>query len=144
MRLIGNGFVADLPVGWEDRTLTTLVGTIGRTGFTSNVVISRELVPDDTVVADYARAQLDAAPISDLQVISEHPTLVYGAPAHQRMQRFRAEGYEVQQQQTFVRGRGIVFVITCTATAEEFDEQLPLFRCVLESFRMFDVDAALS
>jgi len=142
-KMIGNGFVTNLPIGWEDRSTITLVGPTGRTGFLNNVVITRESVPPDTRVADYARVQLKATPIAGLRVLDESTTSLNDAPVYQRLQRFEVENHRVQQQQTFVLGAGIIFVVTCTATVEEFDQQFPAFEQVLKPFRLFDPESAV-
>lgn len=144
MKLISNGFVTALPEGWEDRSMITLVGPAGGAGFAPNVVVMRQRVAPQTGVEDYARQQRAAteAEIPGLEVLDERAALVGGAPAFQRLQRFAAQGRLLQQAQTYVLGDGVVFVLTCTATLEQFDEQIPHFRSVVENFRLFDAEAA--
>lgn len=144
MRLVGNGFVTELPEGWEDRSLITLSGPPGKTGFVSNVVVTRERLAGDLAFEDYLEAQRAAPPLPDLEILDESATEVDGTPAYQRLQRLRIESHHLQQQQTFVLAPGrVVFVITATSTVEEFDQCFPLFRRVLESFRLFDPETAV-
>jgi hypothetical protein len=140
MKLIANGFVTDIPEGWEDRSMITLVGPGGADDFAPNVVVMRERIEAGADVADYARRQraMTEREIPDLQVLDERLTTVGGAPAFQRLQRFDAGGRRLQQAQVYVLTGHTAFVLTCTATLEQFDEQIPHFRRVVDSFRLFD------
>lgn len=139
MKLIANGFVTELPEGWEDRSMITLVRP-GGDDFTPNVVVMREPVAAGADVADYARQQraITARELPDLEVLDERLTTVGGAPAFQRLQRFDAGGRRLQQAQVYVLAGRTAFVLTCTATLEQFDEQIPHFRRIVASFRPFD------
>ncbi|HEY0078955.1 MAG TPA: DcrB-related protein [Pyrinomonadaceae bacterium] len=144
MRLIANGFVADLPEGWEDRSMITLVGRPEGTGFAPNVVVMRQRVAPQTSIEAYAREQRAAteAEIPGLEIIDERTATVGGAPAFQRLQRFSAHGLQLQQAQTYVLGDGLVFVLTCTATLEQFNHHIAHFRQVVDSFRLFNPETA--
>ena len=150
MRLIANGFVTDLPEGWEDRSMITLVGAAGATGatgatgFAPNVVIMRQRVAPQTNIEAYAREQRAAteAEIDDLEVIDERAATVGGAPAFQRLQRFSAQGRRLQQAQTYVLGDRVVFILTCTAALEQFNDHIAHFRRVVDNFRLFNPESA--
>ena len=140
MRLIGNGFVTEVPSGWQDRSMMTLVGPTSATGFAANVVVVREQVGPRRSIEDYATSQRRAmeTQIDGLEILDERPARINGAAAYQRLQRFTAQGHAVQQAQTFILFDGIVFSVTCTASVEDFDKHLDAFRRVVESFRCFD------
>jgi hypothetical protein len=140
VKLIANGFSTDVPAGWEDRTLTTLVGPTGSGGFAANVVVTRERVEAGVGLEAYARAQLQAtsAEIPGLEVLDERPATLDGGPAFQRLQRFSAGGRRIQQAQTYRLAAGVAFVITCSAQQEDFDSNLASFERIVRSFRFFD------
>lgn len=142
MNLLANGFACELPDGWEDRSLISLVApTSPQTGFATNVVVTRERIDSTISIEEYAARQRDAllAELPGMQFLDERATSVGGAPAFQCLQRFAVEGGAVlQQAQTFVLAGANVFVITCTARVEEFDANIPAFRRISESFRLFD------
>ncbi len=140
MKFIANGFTTDLPDDWQDRSMITLVGP-PRDGFAPNAVIMREPVGPRVSIEDYAREQREAAlaEIPGLEIIDERPTRVNGCAAFQRLQRFSAQGRMLQQTQTFVLAKGLVFVITCTAALEHFDASIPAFRRLADAF---SVDSA--
>jgi hypothetical protein len=139
-RVIANGVQAELPEGWEDRTMVTLVGPRGARGFAANIVITREPIGGAAGVADYARRQLAAmkAELPRLEVLDEREVAHRGAPAFARLQRFEAGDDVVQQAQTFVLSGATVYVITCSAQRDDFDAHIPAFRQITESFRVGD------
>lgn len=144
MKIIANGFTTIVPDGWDDRTMTTLVGSVGASGFAANIVVTRERVDARMSVEDYAAGQREAmlAEIPELEILDERPTSISGAPAFQRLQRFTIEGEQLQQAQTFVLANGIIFVITMTTTIADFDKQIPALRSVTDNLRFFDSEAA--
>ena len=138
MRFIANGWTTELPAGWDDRSVITLVGPTDASGFAVNVVVTREQVDFATSVEDYAYEQSAAmyGEVEGYEVLDERSTTVDGAPAVQRLHRFDIEGAELQQVQTFVLGDGVVFVITGTATVADFDANIEAFRGVVEAFSL--------
>lgn len=142
MNLLANGFACELPDGWEDRSLISLVAPASHaTGFATNVVVTRERIDSTMSVEDYAAQQRDALlrELPEIQFLDERSTTVGSAPAFQCLQRFAVEGGAVlQQAQTFVLAGANIFVITCTARIEEFDSHIPHFRRITDSFRLFD------
>lgn len=144
MKVIANGFIVDLPAGWDDRTLITLAGPVGASSFIANVVVTRERVPAQTAIEDYAQAQLTAMKeeMPTLEILDERATKLNGVPAFQRLQRFTIEGQQLQQAQTFLLAGGLIFVVTGTAAIADFDNQIPAFRQIVETFRLFDPEAS--
>lgn len=140
MKFVANGWTTELPPGWDDRSVITLVGPTDASGFAVNVVVTREQVGYATSVEDYAYEQSAAmyGEVEGYEVLDERSTTVDGAPAVQRLHRFDIEGAELQQVQTFVLGDGVVFVITGTATVADFDHNIEAFRGVVEAFSLSD------
>lgn len=140
MKLIGNGFTLEAPAGWQDRTITTLVGPTGRGGFAPNVVVIREPLPSDVQLEDYTRSQLERtlAEIPGLEVLSERTMDINGIRAVQRLQRFSAGGRRIQQSQIYALGAGVVLAITCSAQQEEFAASLAAFETITSSLGLFD------
>ncbi|MBC7796469.1 MAG: DcrB-related protein [Pyrinomonadaceae bacterium] len=136
MEFNSNGWKTVLPEGWEDRSMITLVGATGNSGFASNIVVTRQRVEAKTSIEDYAQTQKEATmrEIPNLQILDERPTTVNGAPAFQRLQRFQAEQFAIQQAQTFILFNQTVFIITGTATIEDFNAAVPAFRQFTASF----------
>lgn len=144
MKFIANGFVTELPDGWQDRSMLTLVNATDAGGFAPNIIVMRQSVAPETSIEDYVRQQrlITEAEIPDLEVLDERLAQVGGVPAFQRLQRFVAQGQTLQQAQTYVLGDREIFVLTCTATLEKFNDQIPYFRQVVENFRLFNPDTA--
>lgn len=142
MKVTANGWTTELPPGWDDRSMITLVGPVGSSGFAVNIVVTREQVDPDTSVEDYAHEQRAAiqGEVEGYEILDERPTTVGGAPAYQRLQSFQIEGEQLQQVQTFVLGDRVMFVITGTATVADFDDNTPAFRRVVEAFSLFDLE----
>jgi hypothetical protein len=138
MKFVANGFTTEMPEGWQDRSMITLVNTAGEAGFAPNAVIMREPVSPRTSIEDYAAQQrlLTIREIPDLEVLDERPATVNGAPAFQRLQRFESQGRRLQQAQTYVLGDSMVFVITCTATLEQFNQNISAFRHIVDHFQI--------
>lgn len=144
MKVIANGFAVELPKGWDDRSLITLAAPTSANGFAPNVVVTRERIPANVSIEAYAQAQRTAMKeeVPALEILDERATTINGAPAFQRLQRFTMEGQQLQQAQTYVLAQGLVFVITGTAAIADFDNQIPAFRQIIESFRLFDPEAS--
>lgn len=145
MKTIGQGFALTLPAGWADRTMTTLVGPTGRSGFATNIIITQEPVAQGLTSADYARSQLQIAraQMPFLEIVDERSLPLNGAMAFQRLQRFYAEGHHVQQAQTYIVSGLRAFVITYSAAMAEFDSGLPALRQVTETFHLFDPEGVV-
>ena len=138
-KITANGWTADLPAGWEDRSMITLVGETDASGFASNIVVTRQKVDAGTSVEDYAAIQGDLmqAEIENLQILDERAIEINGAQAFQRLHRFEIDGGQfIQQVQTFFLAGDIVFAITGTATLEAFDRSIPAFRQFVETFQI--------
>lgn len=140
MKFIANGWTSEIPSGWGDRSVITLVGPIDASSFAANIVVTREWVGNETSVEDYAYEQsaVMQGEVEGYEILDEGSTTVNGAPAFQRLQRFEIEAAELQQVQTFVLGDGVVFVITGTTTVAHFDANIQAFRSVVETFKLSD------
>jgi hypothetical protein len=132
------GATVDLPAGWTDRTMMTLIGPKGATGFLANVVVTHETLGNAKTLAEYVALQATAmkAELPGLAVLDERTLPFHGMSAFQRMHRFNAAPNVIQQLQTYVLERGFVFVITCSAQVQDFDGLLPAFREVINSFEV--------
>lgn len=138
-KMIANGWTANLPDGWEDRSMITLVGETDASGFASNIVVTRQKVDAETSVEDYAAFQADMmrAEIENLQILDERPIEINGVKSFQRLHRFPVDdGRIIQQAQTFFLAGDIVFAVTGTATLEAFDRSIPAFRQFVETFQI--------
>ncbi|MDQ3323776.1 MAG: DUF1795 domain-containing protein [Acidobacteriota bacterium] len=138
MKFNANEWESVLPGGWSDRSMITLVGATGASGIAANIVVTREEIDGFTGIEDYAEGQKQAmaAEIEQLEILDERPTNLNGAQAFQRLQRFQIEDLIVQQAQTFVLGENAVFVITGTASVEDFDGIIEAVRSFTENFRL--------
>ena len=143
IKLIANGFVADLPQGWEDRTVTTIVGPTDSSGFAANIVITKQAVPSKISIDAFAREQLNllSSTCVGFQLLDACPTTVLHFPAFQQRHRFPADQRMLQQAQTFILCDAVVYIITCTATVEGFESYTHTFRQVVDSFQLFDPKA---
>ena len=140
MKVLGSGFLSDLPRGWEDRSLITLVGPTSYGGFAANVIIARERARPGFTLIESAQRQLDALEIEvgAVEIIYERPTTINGATAFERLQQFDSQGRRIQQLQTFIVNDGMLFTVICTAELEEFETHREAFRRVVESFHCFN------
>ncbi|MET0753974.1 MAG: DcrB-related protein, partial [Pyrinomonadaceae bacterium] len=89
-KFTANGWTAVLPDGWEDRSMITLVGETGASGFAANIVVTRQKIDSETSLEDYAAIQGDMMrnEVGNLQILDERAIEINGAPAFQRLQRF--------------------------------------------------------
>jgi hypothetical protein len=142
MKLIGNGFTVEAPGGWQDRTITTILGPPGPSGFAPNVVMIRDPLPPSVRLEDYARSQLERtiAEVPGLEVLSERTIDLNGIRTIQRLQRFSASGRRIQQSQIYALGASVVLAITCSAQQEEFAASLAAFEKITSSLAFFDPD----
>jgi len=138
-KFTANGWTADLPDGWEDRSMITLVGETDASGFASNIVVTRQTVDAETSLADYAsiQAEMMRNEVGNLQILDERAIEINGAPAFQRLQRFLVnEAQIIQQVQTYFLHGKTIFAITGTATLEGFDRSIPAFKKFVETFKI--------
>lgn len=138
-KFTANGWTADLPDGWEDRSMITLVGEIDASGFASNIVVTRQLIDSETSLADFAsiQAEMMRNEVGNLQVLDERAIDIGGVPAFQRLQRFSVnENQIIQQVQTYFLHGKMIFAITGTATLEAFDRSIPAFKKFVETFKI--------
>lgn len=137
-KFTANGWTADLPEGWEDRSMITLVGATDASGFAANIVVTRQTVEGPENVEDYARTQAELMrnEVGDLQILDERAVEINGLPSYQRLQRFAGgNGQIIQQVQTFFLNNEIAFAVTGTAAIESFDQSIPAFRKFVETFK---------
>ena len=138
-KINANGWTADLPEGWEDRSMITLVGETDASGFASNIVVTRQKVDSDTSLEDYAsmQAEMLRGEVGNLQILDERQIEINDTNAFQRLQRFIVEGTQIiQQVQTYFLAGEIIFAITGTATIEAFDRSIPAFKKFVETFQI--------
>ncbi len=138
MKITANGFITELPPQWEDRSMITFVGPTGESGFAANVVITRERVPANTKVEDYAQEQrrIMETEIPGIEILDERPTQLNNIVAFQRLQKFTLEGQDVQQVQTFVQADKCIFSITCSCSVNDFEQNLSAFRQITSGFHL--------
>lgn len=137
-KFTANGWTANLPAGWEDRSMITLVGETDASGFVANIVVTRQRIEARTTVEQFAGLQADLMKneVEELQVLDERAVPIKGLPGYQRLQRFAAGGLLVQQVQTYILSGETVFAITGTATVEAFDRSIPAFKEFVETFQI--------
>ncbi len=136
MPFVTNDFQLNLPDGWQDGSLITLIGPTSASGFAANVVFTREDVSGETTIEEFAAAQASA--IDNLEILDERALTLGELPAFQRLQRFELEGRSLQQLQTFVLYLTKIFTITCTAEIAEFETNAAAFREIVNSFQLFE------
>ena len=138
MRYQANDFTIETPDEWEDRSIITFAAPSLIGEFAPNLVITRELVDIETSIEEYAYRQFDIAQkeIAGLQIVTNENTTVGGRPAVEIVQRLSAHGLNLQQLQTFILLDAEICIITCTATVGNFNQFLPRFRKILDSFQV--------
>ena len=138
MRYQANDFTIETPDEWEDRSIITFAAQSQIGEFAANLVITRELVDIETSIEEYAYRQFDIAQkeVAGLQIVTQENTTVGGKPAVEIVQRLSAHGLNLQQLQTFILLNEEICIITCTATVGNFNQFLPRFRKVLDSFQV--------
>lgn len=120
--------------------MITLVGPTGPSGFAANIVVTRDPINDNGSVEKFAEDQKLAmkGEVGPVEILDERPLLLNGYPAFQRLHRFSIEGLAIQQVQTFVSSKDSFFVITGTASIEEFNNMIESVREFTEKFAFTD------
>ena len=138
MRYQANDFTIETPDEWEDRSIITFAAPSRIGEFAPNLVITRESVDTRTSVEDYAYRQFDIAQkeVAGLQIVTRENTTVGSRPAVEITQRLSAHGLNLQQLQTFILLDEEICIITCTASVGNFNQFLPRFRKILDSFQV--------
>jgi hypothetical protein len=140
MKLIANRFTFETQSGWEDRSVISVMGPVSAKGFAANVVVVHEKISSRESLEEYAGRQRQAmqARFPDIEVVDERAVRINGMAAVQRLQRFRSEGHDIQQVQTFLLAGGFIYTLSGTAALEEFDRHIQAFRQAVETFRVFE------
>lgn len=138
MRYQANNFTIETPDDWEDRSIITFAAPALIGEFAANLVITRETIDFATSVEEYAYRQFDIAQkeVAGLKIVAQENTTLAGRPAVEIIQRLSAHGLNLQQLQTFILLDAEICVITCTATVGNFNQYLPRFRKILDSFQL--------
>jgi len=139
MRYQANNFTIETPGDWQDRSIITFVAASSPNEFAANMVITKEAIDlEETSLENYAHRQFDIAQreVAGLKVLKQKKTTLSGRPGVEIIQRLSAHGLNLQQLQTFVLMDAEICVITCTATVGNFNQYLPRFRKILESFQI--------
>lgn len=133
-----NDFTIETPDDWEDRSIITFAAPSQIGEFAPNVVVTREAVDLTMSVEEYAYRQFDIAQkeVAGLQIVEQKNTTLAGRPAVEIIQRLSAHGLNLQQLQTFILLRAEICIITCTSTVGNFNQYLPRFRKILDSFQI--------
>jgi hypothetical protein len=138
-----NGFRSNQIPGWEDRSTITLVGPTGQDEFAANIVVTRQALGEPSVKA-FAEQQLTQLEqeTEQIELLKERTTTINGAFAFQRLHILHVGRYQVQQIQTYlvqqIDATVTGFVITCSASASDFPDHLPVFNRFTEAFSFFD------
>lgn len=137
MKFHGGNFALEIPDDWQNRSVISFVAKVAPTEFAPNVVITREFVDEDTSIEEYASRQfaVTQAEVEGLQIIEQRNTAVGGKPAVQLIQKIAAHGLKLEQLQTFILTDVEILIITCTSTAANFEQHLPKFAKIIQSFR---------
>lgn len=138
MQYQSNNFALEIPDDWQDRSIISFSATVSPNEFASNVVITKEIIDAETSIEDYTHQQFNItqAEVQGLKIVNQQNTTVGGRPAVQIVQEISAHGLKLQQLQTFILGNEEIFIITCTATAASFDQHLPRFQKIAQTFQL--------
>ena len=133
-----NDYTIETPDEWEDRSIITFAAPSQIGEFAPNVVITRETVDVTMSVEEYAYRQFDIAQreVNGLQIVSQQNATLGNRPAVEIIQRLNAHGLNLQQLQTFILLDAEICIITCTASIGNFNQYLPRFRKILDSFQI--------
>lgn len=131
-----NSFTIETPNDWQDRSIITFVAPNQTGEFAPNVVITREAIDVKLTIEDYANRQFAIAQreIAGIKIIEQNNVTLGGKPAIETIQNLSANNLALRQLQIFVLLDREICVITCTATVGNFNQNLPRFRKILESF----------
>lgn len=138
MQYQSNNFALDVPDDWQDRSIISFTATVSPNEFAPNVVITREIIDAETSVEDYTHQQFNItqAEVQGLKIVDQQNITIGGRAAVQIVQKISAHGLNLQQLQTFILGNEEIYIITCTATAASFEQHLPRFQKIAQTFQI--------
>lgn len=137
MRYQANNFTIETPDDWQDRSIITFVAPSAPNEFAPNAVITREVFDIKMSVEDYVHRQFDIArrEVKGLKILRQQDVTIGGKPAVEIVQQLSAHSLNLQQLQIFILLDTEICIVTCTATVGNFNQYLPRFRKMLESFQ---------
>lgn len=138
MQYQSNRFALEIPDDWQDRSIVSFSATVAPNEFAPNVVVTREIIDAETSIEEYTHQQFDItqAEVQGLKIIDRRQTSIGGRAAVQIIQKISAHGLTLQQLQTFILGEEEIYIITCTATESSFEQFLPRFQKIAQTFQL--------
>lgn len=127
----------EVPSGWSDFSVVTLVGPEGG-AFRPNAVVTSEDVGGTDVIA-YAKAQVKALKTDapQFKVITEEATTVAGKAGYSVEFSFKSpEGQRLRQVQRYAALGGRVYTLSLTHLEDEFEKARPMLDRIASSFRL--------
>lgn len=138
MKVTATDFTTAIPADWQDRTMMTLVAPFAPGEFAANCVITKHFVAAHESLEDFVSEQLQMMQQSlpAFEVLDYRVNTLNGLPCCQQLHRFQTESGFLQQVQTFILANSSVYVITGTATVNDFNRHLDGFREIVENFQI--------
>lgn len=142
MKLQHNEILTVIPENWADRTMITLVAPFAAGEFASNIVVTRHFIEAHESLEGFAQEQqkIMRESLAGFELLDFRANTLGGRPSCQQLHRFPTENGFLQQVQTFVLANQSVYVITGTATVNDFERHLQAFRDVVENFQINEVE----
>lgn len=120
-KLQANAFEIGFPEGWRDASTVVMIGP-ERPGFSPNVQVNQEPVPDDLTVEQYfAQQRSELGDLSGFQMHEQGDKVLAGERVEYHSYTWRIpQGFEIRQLQlALVRG-GTLYTITCSALEQDW------------------------
>lgn len=138
MQYQSNKFALEIPDDWQDRSIVSFSAAVAPNEFAPNVVVTREIIDAETSIEEYTHQQFDItqSEVQGLKIIDRRQTSIGGRAAVQIIQKISAHGLTLQQLQTFILGEEEIYIITCTATESSFEQFLPRFQKIAQTFQL--------
>jgi hypothetical protein len=136
---IHNDFVIGFPERWIDTSIIALAGPPDR-GFSPSITITRERLEFQLNINEYAANQMadleEELKENEYKVVEEGRIQLGDMPAYQRIHKFYvSEDIQAMQMQVYIIKGDAAITITCTTTAEQFNQSKSLFQEAVGQFR---------
>lgn len=142
-----NGFDSELPQGWSDRSMITLVGPTSQDGFAANLVVTRQPLERGTSVTAFGQSQVEAIAneVEEVKVQFERTANIREREVFQRIHEIRVGDRWIRQVQAYYvvdrDGQRTGFVVTGSTSPEAFEEALPAIQHFIAKFEPHGIAA---
>lgn len=147
------GFTLEYPSDWAKEESLTFISpppspndatnrTTSSTNLTpESIAVTTEVLLTNITLEEYSESAIGLleSQFPNFILLNSFETTLSGYPAHQIEYTYALDGLELKNAQIWAIADNMVYAITYGGTTEEFDSSLPVFKSLMESFQLTEI-----